>query len=59
MLLSIDEVQLDKTNPRIRRFLEMYEGEPSYDAIALALDVTSGSGDEQEACASACNFDPH
>ena len=49
MLLSIDEVELDKTNPRIRRFLEMYEGEPSYEAIALALDVTSGSGDEQEA----------
>lgn len=49
MLLSIDEVELDRTNHRIRRFLEMYEGESTYEHIALALDVTSGSADDQEA----------
>lgn len=49
MLLPIDQVELDRTNPRIRRFLEMYEGEPTYEHIALALDVTSGTPDEQDA----------
>lgn len=48
-LLPVESVELDRTNPRIRRFLEMYEGEPTYEHIALALDVTSGSSDDQEA----------
>ena len=48
MMLPISSVELDRTNPRIRRFLEMYQGEPSYDQIALALDV-AGSDDKQGA----------
>src|SRR5215469_5164727 len=44
-MLPLDQVELDRTNPRIRRFLEMYSGEPSYDQIALALDV-AGSDDD-------------
>lgn len=47
--LSIDEVQLDKTNPRIRRFLDFHVGEPSYEQIALALDVAGGGDDAQGA----------
>jgi len=47
--LPIDQVELDRTNPRIRRFLEIYEGEPTYDQIALALDVSSGAPDDQDA----------
>ena len=44
-LLPIDQVELDRTNPRIRRFLEIHQGEPTYEQIALALDV-AGSGDD-------------
>ncbi|MGA8610698.1 MAG: ParB/Srx family N-terminal domain-containing protein [Xanthobacteraceae bacterium] len=42
-LLPVDDVELDRTNPRIRRFLENYEGEPTYEQIALALDVAGGT----------------
>lgn len=45
MLLPVLKVELDQTNPRIRRFLENYSGTPTYDQIALALDV-AGSGDD-------------
>src|ERR1700689_3098685 len=45
-LLPIDEVQLDRTNPRIRRFLEIHQGEPTYAQIALALDVAGGTDGE-------------
>lgn len=49
-LLPVDSVELDRTNPRIRRFLEIHQGEPSYDQIALALDVAgSDSSDTQGA----------
>jgi hypothetical protein len=44
-LLSVSEVELDRNNPRIRRFLEIYTGDPTPAQIALALDVT-GSGAE-------------
>ncbi|MER9946215.1 ParB/Srx family N-terminal domain-containing protein [Mesorhizobium sp. M0092] len=37
--LSIFEVELDRANPRIRHFLEDYEGDISDDRIGLALDV--------------------
>lgn len=49
--LRIDEVELDRENPRIRRFLEDYEGEPSYEQIALALGVEGrdASGEMQGA----------
>jgi hypothetical protein len=43
--MPVHEIELDRTNPRIRRFLVDYEGEPNNDAIALALDVAGGNGD--------------
>jgi hypothetical protein len=48
-LLPIDSIELDRTNPRIRRFLEIHQGEPTYDQIALALDVAGGGEDAQGA----------
>lgn len=47
-MLDVDAVELDKSNPRIRRFLENYVGEISYDQIALALDVAGGDGGENQ-----------
>jgi hypothetical protein len=44
--LSIYEVELDRENPRIRRFLESYEGELTDEQIALALDVAGEGGEE-------------
>ena len=43
--LPIEEVKLDTRNPRIRRFLEIYEGDTSEDQIALALNVTGDSAE--------------
>ncbi len=40
--LKIEDVELDMGNPRIKRFLEIYEGEISADQISLAL----GFGDD-------------
>ena len=42
--LSIQEIEMDKTNPRIQRALSMYGGEITAERIALALK--EGSGDE-------------
>jgi hypothetical protein len=42
----VDQVELDRTNPRIRRFLDNYVGEPTYDQIALALDVAGAGKDD-------------
>lgn len=47
-LLPIDAVELDRTNPRIRRFLEIHQGEPTYDQIALALDIASNDSGESQ-----------
>ena len=47
-LLPIDSVELDRTNPRIRRFLEFQEN-PTLEHIALALDVAGGGDDNQGA----------
>ncbi|MHA3772637.1 hypothetical protein ACXR0O_13960 [Verrucomicrobiota bacterium sgz303538] len=44
--LNTSEVELDVTNPRIARFLSMYEGEVTPEHIALALDTC---GDDHEA----------
>jgi len=44
--LPVDSVELDRNNPRIRRFLEDYEGEIDDDRIALALDVQPQSGED-------------
>lgn len=43
--LPVGEVELDRENPRIRRFLEGYEGELTDDRIALALDVAADTGE--------------
>jgi hypothetical protein len=48
-LLPVDQVELDRTNPRIRRFLEFHAGEPTYEQIALALDVAGSGQDAQGA----------
>ena len=48
-VLPVEQIELDKTNPRIRRFLESYTGEPTYDQIALALDVAAAGDDGQGA----------
>lgn len=42
--LSIQEIKMDRTNPRIQRALSMYGGEITAERIALALK--EGSGDE-------------
>lgn len=44
--LPVDQVELDRDNPRIRRFLEDYEGELTDDRIALALDVAADTGED-------------
>ena len=47
--LGVHDVELDKSNPRIRRFLDAYEGEPTYEQVALALDVAGdGKGDDAQ-----------
>ena len=47
-LLPVADVELDKTNPRIRRFLEFHVGEPTYDQIALALDVAGATNEDAQ-----------
>jgi hypothetical protein len=47
-LVAIDEIELDRSNPRIRKFLEMYGDDPTPEQIFLALgaandDDASGS----------------
>ena len=37
MSVPIDEIELDQSNPRIRKFLEMYRDEPTPEQIFLAL----------------------
>src|SRR6266849_5423295 len=43
--LSIDKLDLDKDNPRIRKFLEQHTGTPSFDQMLLALGA--GSSDPE------------
>lgn len=45
--LSISDIELDLGNPRIKHFLEIYEGEITAEAIALALS-TAGSSSERQ-----------
>lgn len=47
-ILPVEQVELDKTNPRIRRFLEIHQGEPTYKQIALALDVAGNTSEEAQ-----------
>ncbi|MBA3066413.1 hypothetical protein FP828_07975 [bacterium] len=44
-LISVDEIELDKTNPRIAKYLEMYGKDITAEQISLALGV----GDSQVA----------
>lgn len=48
-LLPVADVELDPSNPRIRRFLENYEGDPTASQIALALDVAGAADGEDGA----------
>jgi hypothetical protein len=41
----VEDIELDRSNPRIRKFLEMYGQDPTPDQIFLAL----GAGNEDEA----------
>ena len=43
--ISIDQVELDINNPRIKKFLEMYSGEPTAEQLFMALGA---DGDEKE-----------
>ncbi|MCY4260953.1 MAG: hypothetical protein OXC91_11910 [Rhodobacteraceae bacterium] len=43
-MIPVDTIELDRANPRIRKFLEMYVGEPTPEQIFLAL----GAGNEEE-----------
>jgi hypothetical protein len=36
-LVPVHEIELDRSNPRIRKYLEMYGGQPSPEQIFLAL----------------------
>ncbi|BCH31845.1 hypothetical protein MesoLjLc_37750 [Mesorhizobium sp. L-8-10] len=44
--LPVNLVELDRENPRIRRFLEDYEGELTDDRVALALDVAADTSED-------------
>src|SRR5438046_2716695 len=43
--IPIDKIELDKGNPRIAKFLEMYPGEPTAEQLFIALGA---GGDESE-----------
>lgn len=45
--LSIDEIELDLGNPRIKHFLEIYNGEITAEALALALSTAASSSEKQ------------
>lgn len=50
--LSINEIELDRENPRIKQFLDIYSGEITAEAIALALSTSSSSSERQISFAS-------
>ena len=43
-MIAIDDIELDRSNPRIRKFLEMYGQEPTPEQIFLAL----GAGNDDD-----------
>ncbi len=45
--LPIAQVELDLGNPRIKHFLEIYEGDITAEALALALSTASSSNEKQ------------
>ncbi len=44
-VLAIEDIQLDRENPRIKQFLEMYGDDLAPEQIHLALNVGSAEGD--------------
>ena len=50
--VAVEDIQLDKTNPRIRKFLEMYE-DPDVEQIILAL----GAGGDDVGAGEATTFE--
>jgi hypothetical protein len=51
--IAVDDIQLDKENPRIRKFLEMYGDDPTPEQFYLAL----GAGGDDEGGASSTTFE--
>jgi len=45
--LSINAIELDLGNPRIKHFLDIYEGEITAEALALALSTATSSSEKQ------------
>lgn len=45
--LPIDNIELDLGNPRIKHFLEIYDGEITAEALALALSTASSTSEKQ------------
>src|SRR4051794_18288946 len=41
-LIAVDDIHLDRDNPRIRKFLEMYGEDPSPEDFYLALGAAGG-----------------
>jgi hypothetical protein len=59
--VAVDEIELDRSNPRIRKFLEMYGDSPTPEQIFLALgagndDDTGGSTREHAKSWGPVNF---
>lgn len=51
--VAVADIKLDRNNPRIRKFLEMYSGEPTPEQFFLAL----GAGGDPEGGATSTTFD--
>ena len=51
--VAVSEIELDKFNPRIRKFLEMYGGDPTAEQFFLAL----GAGGDEEGGATSTTFE--
>lgn len=43
--VAVADIELDRSNPRIRKFLEMYPGEPTPEQIYQALNIGGGDDD--------------
>src|SRR6266446_9666971 len=48
-LVPVAEIQLDRDNPRIRKFLEMYDENPTQDQFYLALGAAGDDAGENSA----------
>jgi hypothetical protein len=52
-MVAVADIELDKFNPRIRKFLEMYGGDPTPEQFYLAL----GAGGDEEGGATSTTFE--